>query len=146
MKPTILREAEYRRTIWDLTADKGVDPKMLLQPAFWAHVAGRLKIGDRIEVMAFDGSWLSELIVRSKPIGRATEATVIPLNFYDLNAIDAETKAAVVGVEYEYAWKGPTLKHCVVRLADRTIVAEKFDTKDQALDWIKNPAPQAQAA
>lgn len=146
MKPTTLREAEYRRTVWELTVEKGIEPKAVLQPAFWAHVAGRLKIGDRIEASAADGSWLYELIVRSKPLGRATEATVIPLNFYDLNAIDAETKAAMSGVEYEYAFKGPVLKHCVIRLADRTIVAEKLDTKAQALDWIKSPPQQAQAA
>ena len=146
MKPTILREAEYRRTIWELTVEKGVEPKAVLQPAFWAHVAGRLKIGDRIEAMAHDGSWFYELIVRSKPAGRATEATVVPLNFYDLNAIDVETKTAVAGVEYEHAWKGPTLKHCVIRLADKAIVADKLDTKDQALDWIKSPPQQAQAA
>lgn len=146
MKPTILREAEYRRTVWDLTVDKGVEPKAVLQPSFWAHVAGRLKIGDRIEVTAADGSWLYELIVRSKPAGRATEATVIPLNFHDLNALDVETRAALVGVEYEHAWKGPTLKHCVIRLADKAIVVDKLDTKDQALDWIRNPPQQAQAA
>lgn len=146
MKPTILREVEYRRTTWELTVEKGVEPKAVLQPAFWAHVAGRLKVGDRMEVTAHDGSWLYELIVRSKPAGRATEATVVPLNFYDLNAIDADTKSAMSGVEYEYAFKGPVLKHCVIRLADRTIVAEKLDTKAQALDWIKSPPQQAQAA
>jgi len=146
VKPTTLREAEYRRTIWELTADRSVDPKALLQPTFWAHVAGRLKIGDRIEVTAFDGSWLTELIVRSKPIGRATEATVVPLRFHDLNKLDQETKGAADSVVYEAAWKGPTLKHCVIRVADKAVVADKLDTKEQALDWIKNPPQQAQAA
>lgn len=146
MKPTVIREVEYRRTTWALAAERGIEPKAVLQPAFWAHVAPTIKIGDRIEVTAHDGSWIYELLVRSKPVGRATEATVIPLNFYDLNAIDAETRATAVGVEYEYAFKGPVLKHCVIRLADRTIVAEKLDTKAQALDWIKSPPQQAQAA
>lgn len=146
MKPTTLREAEYRRTVWDLTADKGVEPKDVLQPSFWSHVAGRLKIGDRVEIMAADGSWLQEVIVRSKPVGRATEATVVTLNFYDLNALDSGAKASVANVGYEHAWKGPVLKHCVIRVGDKTIVADKFDTKDEAVEWIKNPPQQAQAA
>lgn len=146
MKPTILREAEYRRTTWDLTAEKGVDPKAILQPSFWAHVAGRLKVGDRIEVTAFDGSWLAELIVRSKPVGRATEAKVAMLHFHDLQKADKAAKELTEEEGVEVVYKGPTLKFCVVRKSDKTIISERHDTREEAQAVIDGKPDLAKAA
>lgn len=142
MKPVAIREAEYKRNLWALTADRAVAPHMLLQPSFWAHVGARLKVGDRIEVSAFDGAWLVELLVRSSS---RTEARVVMLTFHDLNKADRAAKELTEGDPLEAIYKGPTLKWCVVRKSDGARMVEKLDGKEQAENWIKEP-PQAQAA
>jgi hypothetical protein len=60
-----LREAEFKRTIWTATPQAGTTQDEITKPEFWVHVAGKLKIGDRIEVSPESGEWLADVIVRA---------------------------------------------------------------------------------
>lgn len=143
MKPIQLFEETNRRNCWIVTADNGVSPTDLLQPSFWDRVSSRLRPGDRIRVDAVDASWLAELLVRT---ASRTEAKVVMLNFHDLNKLDKAAKELNEADPIEVVYKGPTLRYCVVRKSDNARLVEKLETREQAMDWIKNPPQQAQAA
>lgn len=146
MKPVTLREAEYRRNVWDLTVEKAVGPKALLQPAFWSHVAGRLKPRDRIEVTAADGAWFAELMVRT---ASRLEAKVAMMRFVDLEKADKAASELTEVEAYEVTYRGPSAKWSVKRRSDAAVMVERLETKAEAEAWVQSqgqPGQQAQAA
>lgn len=56
--------AEQIRTVYRANIPAGVPMDRLLEPDYWAHVAERLRPGFIIEVLAQDGSYFGELLVR----------------------------------------------------------------------------------
>lgn len=141
-QPTVLREADHYRNVWHIDLDPGATLADTLDPKFWAHVAGRLKAKARIEVHAADGSWFAELMVRS---ATRTEARVVLMREVDLDKADKEAAAAKAVEVLEYVYRGPVAKHSVRRKSDGAILAERLESKREALGWIANPPP-AQAA
>lgn len=149
MKPTIIREVEhYRGAAWHVTADKGETRESILAPTFWAHIASRLRPLARIEVFAADGSWFSELIVRSVgPTGaRPTEARVVELRHVDLDAADAVSRDVAPDTSLEAVWKGPSVKWVAQRKGDKMVQESGFGSKADAEAWIANPVKRAEAA
>ncbi len=58
-----LKVAEAVRNVYQITAAAGTTPEELVDPKYWVHVSRRLRQGDRVEVIASDGSWYGELRV-----------------------------------------------------------------------------------
>lgn len=63
LMPVILRSVEYERAYYFWIAPSGVALTDVLDPNFWANVAPRLKLYDRIEVVAADRSFDVDLRV-----------------------------------------------------------------------------------
>jgi hypothetical protein len=139
LRPHLLRDADYRRSLYQVVLEPGPTYDDLLKPAFWAHVSGKLKVRDRIEVHAHDGSWYAELIVCSSS---RTATTVAPLRKVDLTAV-ADAAANTDGVEIKHRGFA---KWSAIRKSDKAVLVEGLDTKEEVAAWLKKPQQQAQAA
>lgn len=129
--------AEQVRCDWVVTADQGVTIKQIQDPAYWANFGHRMHPWDRIEVRWRDGSRWAELLVLS--CGRAY-ANVKLLRELTLDTVDIEqTRGAMAATKalHQYQWKGPKLKHCILR-SDGEILHSGAESKQAAIDWAKN--------
>lgn len=124
------KQAEFARTLWSVFVEQNTPFENVIKPAFWAHVAAKLKALDRIEVFAEDGQYWAELMVLS--VGKM-EAKVVVLRKIDLQAAPAPTLD--LG-EYEVSWGGPHRKHRVVRKSDKEVIKDGFGTKEEAQLWL----------
>lgn len=140
LTPHNFREADYKRTSYLVTAERGTKISDLTGRDYWSHVAARLRPRDRVEVHAADGSWLAELmVVQASRVG----ATLVLLNEYDLTA----TSAASVVNEDEVSIKHRGgAKWSAIRNSDKAILIDGLDTREEVVAWLKKPTQQAQAA
>ena len=123
---------DYLRQDFVVTAEEGTTKDDVLQPGYWAHVAGRFQKFDRIEVRQETGEWTMDLIVNDA--GR-NWAKVHVMHVYDLAPASAEPPVAL---EHKVEWKGPHLKFCVIRVSDGSKLQEGFPDRSAAEAWLKN--------
>lgn len=128
------KNAEFERVIYQACPENGVTFEDVCQPEFWSHVAEKLKPMDRIEVLAEDGSYFAELLVVDA--GRLF-AKVAVLRFVELASLDVPEDLASTLAEFKVEFKGPTLKHCVIRQSDKQVVQEGIQRKADAEAWIR---------
>lgn len=129
-----LKLAEYERSTYMVGVAPGFDLNDAQMPEYWAHVAVQLKPNDRIEIIPHDFAWFAELIVMQCD---RTWAKTAMLRFVELTGseVAAETLASLSS-GYEVKYMGPTKKHCVIRLSDKTIVQEGIGLKAEANRWV----------
>ena len=132
LNPNRMKRAETLRTLYAVNAEHGTDREDLLKPDYWCHIAAKLTPLDRLEVRADDGTWWAEYLVISCD---RTWAKVKELRWLELSNVAADDSDLS---ELEYKWRGPQAKHSVVRKSDQSVMAEKLNTKDEALVWIAN--------
>lgn len=137
--PHNFREAEYRRTEYLVTADQGTTIEDLLTPEYWSHVAGRLRVHDRVDVHAADGSWFVEMLVRS---ANRSGANLVVLHRHSFVA-GAGVSTAEGNIDVRF--RGATAKWSAIRKSDKKILIEGCDTEEEVRNWLKKPS-QAQAA
>lgn len=132
MKPTKLIQAEFAIKQWYVTPTEPFDA--LMDPSFWgkADAAKDMRPGDRIEVLAEDGSYWGMLLVRS---ASRSSAVVVPLDFKQLTA-EAPPSAEFSG--FEVKWAGPQRKFRAMRIEDKAVLRDGFDTKEQGETWLRN--------
>lgn len=118
------REASYFRNVWCATVEHGVEPEDLFAPEFWAHVAGNLKPGDRIEVMPDSREWYAELMVM--------DAGKLYARVKPMRLVMFTEAAKTSDADFSVVWKGPAAKWCVVRTADSAIMYRDMSSKDAA--------------
>lgn len=121
--------AEHKRNVYLIVPPEGTPFEAVLDAAYLGHVAARLRIGDRVEVMPEDGAYFGELLVTY--VERQT-AKVEVLRKIDLGAIDVPAEAP----DFEIRFKGPQRQHSVVRVSDKSVVKDGFATKDAAGVWL----------
>lgn len=126
-----LHFAEHRRNIFVVTPEHDTPFEEILKDGYWAHVSAKMKPGDRIEVMAEDGSYFAELIVQDA--GRLY-AKVATLRHVKLDAVEV-TEGGMAAGGLEVKWQGPQLKWCVLRGKDR--LKEGLD-KGSAVQWMNS--------
>ena len=76
LRPHLLKEADYQRKVFHVVLEAGTGLDEVLAPNFWVHNTSRLKPLQKIEVLANDGSWYAELIVRSVSRAAAKVAVI----------------------------------------------------------------------
>ena len=128
------RGGDFVRSIYSVTPENGTPDEALLNPAYWAHVAKHLRSGDKIEVLAEDGSYYAEFLVAG---ANATGALVRELAHKRFDALPAQV---IDEGEYEIRWSGPVNKHRVIRKSDKAILAEgeMVATKEQAQLFLRD--------
>lgn len=121
-----LSVAEYKRVVWYCEAVEGVTLDDVLKTEYWAHVAARLQPFNRIEVVAYDGSWMADLIVLAS--GR-TAAKVKVLSHHELAGGFADLSS--VNTTHKVLHRGPR-KWSVIRLSDNAIIKEDIANREDA--------------
>lgn len=129
---TRMKEASFIRNWWVVTVEEGTDRKDMLKPDFWAHLAQQFRPYDRIEVRCDDDSFFAEYLVLSCD---RTYAKVKEEGWTKLTSEETVQDEEILQ-DYAHKWRGPQLKHCVIRKSDSACVAEGFDNKDDAFKWI----------
>ena len=62
-RPTNIEEAVAARNVWQVKPEIAVTVKDLLDPNYWAHVARRMRAGDRVEAVPDDRHYFAEFFV-----------------------------------------------------------------------------------
>lgn len=128
--PNQIELAEYVRSIYVVSPTPDTSFEEVLAPSSWAHIAQKIKIGSRIEVMPEDGSYFAELLVQD--VGAQWLKLVV------LRHVEITPAEKVVEDEiFKIQWAGPNAKYRVLRIADLENMKDGFVTKTQASDWIR---------
>lgn len=133
LDPSGLGQAEHIRTIWAATAAFGVTREQIENPAYWAHVATKLRPKAKIEITAEDDSFYAEYLVTSCD---KTWAKVLCLKYIDLTT-STVTKEQVEGItdSYSVEFRGPK-KWSVLRKSDRSVLQEGLHSRDDGNKWL----------
>ena len=122
--------AEQIRNRWSVVLRTGETKKDLLTPRYFAYVGAQIGRGDILEVRTEDELFYGEFIV--------LDCSRVSAKLQELCWIELGSTTLDISLddEYEYAWKGPTWRHCVIRKSDGEPVAKELATKADALQWI----------
>lgn len=131
LRESRVKLAEYARQRHHVVPEEGTKFEDILKEEYWAAVAYMFKPCDIIEVHAEEGSYYAELYVRAS--GR-NWAKVAVLNKTALEPIEAQ----VTRPEFEVLWKGPARRFSAIRVSDGEILKDGFETREQAVDYIKD--------
>lgn len=123
--------ADQVRNTWSVVPEEGTPMEALMEPAYWVHVARKLRPGDIIEVRAEDGAWFARLYVQATQRLSAKVALLDKHVFEDVAAEDA-------GGDFEVMWKGPHHRHSVIRKSDRKTLQHGFESREAAFLWLAN--------
>lgn len=145
LPPGNLERFEQMSTRWDVVVQNGVAPEALLDPAFWAHRAMKMKPFDEIRARAEDGTWLGLYVVLDSS---RTWARVKCLDLHKLTTADvALTQASTDEVRrlvdaHKVLHRGPH-KWSVVRIVDNAVLHQGEEQKDSAIAWLEAHARAA---
>ena len=131
LSPARIGLADAKRQDWVVDAEEGTTVSDVLDPVYWSHVSASMQPYDRIDVRLETGEWLLELIVMG--VGRNWAKTFLAAK-HELQPVDD----APPSVKHKVEWKGPHLKHCVIRLADGEVIAKGMSEKTEAIAWMAN--------
>lgn len=142
LAPGSMQPLEYVSTRHDAVIAAGVTPQDLLDPAFWAHHAVKLKPMDEIRARAEDGTWVGYYIVTdcSRTWARVRELSMHRLTTADVaatQASEAEVQAFMAAHKVSHTQE---TKWRVVRSSDRVAVQEQLGTREAALEWLERHA------
>jgi hypothetical protein len=126
-QPTALDLVEYTRTMYEVTPAAGVEAEHLEDPSYWAHVAYRLRPGDRIEAIPADRHYFAELFVLASA---RNWAKVVLIRFNELIPDSEPSKED----GYLVDWSGRS-KWRIVQGDE--VLSQNHDTKELALEWLK---------
>ena len=118
--------AEYGRNVWRVVTPDSLEE--VCELSYWVHVAKQLKMWDRIEVCAFDGSYYAVLMVLS---AGDKWAKVTVLNKYKLIAMKKPVKGYIVSHTQGMKWR-------VQRSEDKEVLSKDHETKELADQWLAN--------
>lgn len=128
--PTLIKPAEYTRTVFSVTATHGQTIEDFKDPEAWVHVTNILSKHDRIEVIAEDGTFFAEGIV--------TKVTKISayIQFFTHIELSGSAEASVKKeLAYSCEFAGPH-KWRVIRTSDKEVVEKGIETKEDAQDKV----------
>lgn len=123
---TSLQPAEHFRSHYCAAVGPKATPNDILRPAFWTHVASKLRRMDKIEVIPEHEGWYAELLVVSTGIGFAKVAMI---RFLEIEVDEEQDADLSTTVE----WGGVEHKYRIIRKADRYAIASGFESKASAM-------------
>lgn len=129
--PAQMTPAEHIRLEYVAEPEAGTTIAEMQEPAYWAHVAGSLRVGARIEVRPKDGTWWGELLVRAiQPFSVVVHV---------LRTVDFVPKAEVGGVDVPDGYEVRSLGRrgwAVQRSADNVELSRGHPTQEAAAAWL----------
>lgn len=127
----LLRDYAYSTYFYRARVSGGETLDVVRAPEFWAHCTKLLKVGDRVEILADDGSWEWH----GRVMGREPTKVYLRQTFY-WQLTDADNIPKPQREEYEIGWGGPQHKHRVIAKSDNRVVRHGFDDKQQAEQYL----------
>lgn len=126
-----MTSAEYKAPIVWYCPEADTPFEHLLRPEYWASIK-QLRTNAHIYVDAEDGSYWAELKVLKTGQGYAK---VMVFRHVALNAATADP---VLPDGYEIQFRGPIVKHRIVRLKDGHVLRQGLDTEEEARTWLRD--------
>lgn len=127
-----LKGAEFERVIHRAYPPKSHTIEDMRRPAYWATVAQKLRPWEQIEVCAEDGTWFAQLLVLAV---ERSAAVVHVLSYHELSTADVALTALAGSEKYEVKHT-PGLGWHIIRKADRHIVRDHLNTRDDAVTTL----------
>lgn len=130
--PARMPLAESQRVVYAAIVPEEVTREHLRTPAFWKHVANKLKPTYRIEVINDNYDFFAEYLVIDSGHNWAVveELRFVELGQYKKVSQENEKKL------YKIVQKGPHLKFCVIRLEDNEVIKDRMG-KEEAETFLK---------
>lgn len=125
-----MTSVEYKAPLVWYCPEAGTPFEHLLRPEYWASIK-LLRTNAHVYVDAEDGSYFAELKVLKVGQGYAK---VHVLRHEELAVATADPS---IPDGYEIQFRGPIVKHRVVRLKDSHVLKQGLDTEDDARDWLR---------
>lgn len=121
--------ADQIRNVWSVVPEEGTPISAMLDPAYWTHVARRLRPSDLIEVRAEDGSFFAVLYVHY--VERlSAKVSVLSQTIFDAEATPTDD------ANFDVMWKGPHHRHAIVRKSDKRTIQHGFESREAAMHWL----------
>jgi hypothetical protein len=128
--PTRWSLREFKNNDHTVTVEHGVELDDILRPQFWSHIAHNFKIYDEVVVLHDEGLWYMKLLVLS--CGR-TWAKMKLLSKIDLTSADVDLTQSAEFDAFEIKWRGPHCKFSLIQKADKSVIQEGFDRREDAI-------------
>lgn len=129
-----LERAEYRRLEYVHTPPAGTTLEEMLNPEYWAHVAGYLQPYTAIEVREHSGLWIAFLIVKAVTPYRASVAVD---HVVQLSEKREGAAAAALPEGYDIKHRGAQAKWSVIDAKDGTPLKDGFGSYAAAELWLR---------
>ena len=143
-KPRVkkLAEGEFKLTESEQIFQTAIPPvgttrEDMLNPVFWTHVARYMRPMSEIRVMPRDGARYGLYLVI---FADRVSARVKELGFWPLENIKPED---VDNGAFFVKWIAPPVRFGVMRKVDNTVVKDGFQTKEDAIVWMKQNMREA---
>lgn len=127
-----LKQAEFARQNFRILPESDHTVADTVRPEYWAHVAAKLVITDRIEALWKDSTRFVEYIVTD--VGPQW-AKVVIINDVDLTKAE-ESKAPEKATEFEVSYGNNQDRYIVTRLSDGLRISKDHQTRDAAELWL----------
>lgn len=135
MLPVRIQSTQYERTEWLHEPQLGVTLDQVMDPNYWSHLAGRLKVRDRIEVLAADRSYDIDLrVIAIDPRGHWVQVALRGIS-EDVPRVvatpgpSADPQGYVIDNDPVQGWR---------ILQGRDLIAKGFGTEELAKEALAN--------
>jgi hypothetical protein len=130
-----IKSGDFVRSFYMATAFENTEPTDLLKPEYWAHFAQKLRLRDRIEVWANDGSWVADVVVLGASKNSA-DVRVLRVDYIDNVQPSGEATSELKS--YDVRYRGIHSQWSVIRVADGAVVHEGDGSRAAADTWLTN--------
>jgi len=136
-----MQPAEYIRQDMIVRPEVGTTLEEMLAPEYWAHVAKRLKVYDRIEVRGAYGEWWAELLVR------VVEDFSVVVHVLRVERFGADVPGEESAIPDGFKIYGRGRAGWIVkRLADNLDISEGHKSREFAAAWLRDHVKRLQVA
>ena len=138
LPPENLNEFAQVSTTWDVMIPKDVPIEALLDPAYWAHRAMKLKPMDEMRARAEDGTWVARLIVLdcSRTWARLKVLDKWTLTTGDVALTQASAEEVKALADKHKVIHRSQHKWSVVRIADGAVLHAGEAAREGAEAWL----------
>jgi hypothetical protein len=128
--------AEHRRNLWTARVPQGTGIDRVSEPDYWVHVTKDLRVDDKIEVKAADGSWYAEFLVTKVEKHAAHVWLILYADRYQRPAPVAQAAPAESGEAGHKIEFGGGHKWRVIRLSDKQVIHKGEPDEESAKAWL----------
>ena len=125
------------QAIYTATPPVGTTKEDMMNPIFWSHVVRKLKPMFEIWAMPKDGAWYGKWLVIFADANNF-QVKLKELAFYPLEEL---SEPELEGDPYLVKWISPPVRFGIIRKADKAVIKDRFETKEQAYAWKAQNLP-----